>query len=329
MSFSLDELAYASELVRRRVRPTPQYRWPLLEERVGAQVWVKHENHTPTGAFKVRGGLVYVDRLRTRRPHVSGIVSATRGNHGQSLAFAGTADGLDVTIVVPQGNSPDKNAAMVAFGAELVEHGHDFQTAREHSVALAHDRGLDAVPAYHPDLVLGVATYARELFEACGELDTVYVPVGMGSGISGLIRVRDLLGLRTDIVGVVTQGAPAYSRSFAAGHVVTTDTADTFVDGVAGRVPDPDAVETINAGAARIIEVGDDAAAEAMRILFATSHNASEPAGAIALAGLLAERELVQSRRVAVIQTGGNIDADMFAAVLTGQTPNAQPVNVR
>lgn len=321
MPFSLDDLAYASEVVRRWMPPTPQYPWPLLGEVVDAQVWVKHENHTPTGAFKVRGGLVYADRLRAQRPQITGIVSATRGNHGQSLAYAGTAAGLDVTIVVPRGNSPDKNAAMRGFGATVVEHGHDFQAAREYSVELAAERGLEAVPAYHPDLVLGVATYAHELFAGAGELDTVYVPVGMGSGISGLMRMRDLLGLRTEVVGVVAARAPAYSRSFAAGRAVPTDAADTFVDGVACRVPDTDAVRLINAGAARIVEVSEDATAEAIRVLFATTHNAAEPAGAIALAGLLAERELVHGRRVAVIQTGGNIDTAMFTDVLAGLTP--------
>ncbi len=321
MPFGLDELAYATDVVRRSVPVTPQYRWPLLGEVAGAQVWVKHENHTPTGAFKVRGGLVYADRLRRQRPEVTGIVSATRGNHGQSLAMAGRAAGLDVTIVVPRNNSLDKNAAMRGFGAEVVEHGHDFQAAREFSVELAQKRELEVVPSYHVDLVLGVATYARELFDAVGDLDAVYVPVGMGSGISGLVRVRDLLGLHTDIVGVVSERAPAYSRSFSAGYVVSTDTADTFVDGVACRVPEPAAVSVINAGAARIVEVSEEAVAEAMRIQFATTHNTAEPAGAIALAGLLAERELVRGRRVAVIQTGGNVDTAMLADVLAGQTP--------
>lgn len=321
MSFSLDDLAYASALVRRWIPATPQHRWPLLAQVASAKVWVKHENHTPTGAFKVRGGLVYVDRLRTQRPQVNGIVSATRGNHGQSLAFAGAAVGLRVAIVVPRGNSQDKNAAMRGFGAEVIEHGHDFQEALEYSVDLARERGFEAVPAYHPDLVLGVATYARELFDEVDELDCVYVPVGMGSGISGLIRVRDLLGLQTDIVGVVAERAPATARSFAAGHVVTTPSADTFVDGVACRVPDALAVERIIGGAARIVQVSEFAVAQAMRTMFATTHNAAEPAGALALAGLLAEGEAAENKRVAVIQTGGNIDTDMFAAVLAGQTP--------
>ena len=323
MSFSLGELGRAQDLVRRWVPPTPQYAWPLLGRAVGAEVWVKHENHTPTGAFKVRGGLVYVDRLRARLPKATGIVSATRGNHGQSLAFAGRAGGLAVTIVVPLGNSPDKNAAMRGFGAEVLEHGHDFQAACEHAAEVAGDRGAEMVVPYHPDLVLGVATYAAELFDAAGELDAVYVPIGMGSGISGLIRVRDLLGLRTEIVGVVAAGAPAYARSVAAGQVVATATAHTFVDGVACRVPDAAAVQVIRAGAARILEVEDDATADAARLLFATTHNAPEPAGAIALAGLLADRDAVQGRRVAVIQTGGNIDTAMLGEILAGATPAA------
>jgi threonine dehydratase len=323
MGFSSEELAWATEIVGRWVPPTPQYVWPLLARAVGTEVWVKHENHTPTGAFKVRGGLVYAERLRQQRPAVKGIVSATRGNHGQSLAFAGRAAGIDVTIVVPQGNSPDKNAAMQAFGAELIVHGHDFQSAREHASELGSNRGLETVPSYHPDLVLGVATYARELFDAAGELDAVYVPVGMGSGISGLIGVRDLLGLRTEVIGVVAEQAPATARSVRAGRVVSTATANTFVDGVACRVPDPEAIAVICAGAARILTVTEDDAAEAMRVLFATTHNVAEPAGALALAGLLAERHSAAGQRVAVIHTGGNADATLLLEVLAGHTPAA------
>lgn len=323
MSFTLEDLAGATALVGRWVRPTPLYAWPLLGQAVGAEVWVKHENHTPTGAFKVRGGLVHLDRLRARRPPLTGIVSATRGNHGQSLAFAGRAHGVPVTIVVPHGNSPDKNEAMRGFGAELIEHGHDFQAAREHCVVVARERGLHVVPAFHPDLVLGVATYARELLGAVAELDAVYVPVGMGSGICGLIRVRDLLGLRTEIVGVVSERAPATALSFAAGEVVSTEKADTFVDGVACRVPDETAVATINAGAARIVQVSEDTAAQAVRLLFATTHNVAEPAGALALAGVLAEGPLVRGRRIGVVQSGGNVDAGMLAEILAGATPAA------
>jgi threonine dehydratase len=319
--FTRADLAYASELVHRWVPPTPQYAWPLLADALDAEVWVKHENHTPTGAFKVRGGLVYVDRLCRDRPQVAGLVSATRGNHGQSIAFAGRVHGVGVTIVVPTGNSPDKNAAMRGFGAELVEHGHDFQAAREHAAALAADRGLEMVPSFHADLALGVATYALELFEAVADLDAVYVPVGMGSGICGLIRVRDLLGLRTEIIGVVAAGAPATALSFAVGAAVSTDAADTFVDGVACRVPDPDAVAMIVAGAARIVQVSEDDAAESVRVLLSATHNLPEPAGALALAGALAERDANTGRRIAVIQTGGNMDAHLLTTILAGGTP--------
>jgi threonine dehydratase len=321
MLFSAEELEWAAGIVGRWVPPTPQYVWPLLAEQLGAEVWVKHENHTPTGAFKVRGGLVYAERMRTGRPGVKGIVSATRGNHGQSLAFAGRAAGIDVTIVVPEGNSPDKNAAMRGLGAELIVYGRDFQSAREHADMLGAQRGLEAVPVYHPDLVLGVATYARELLAAAGELDAIYVPVGQGSGISGIIGVRDLLGLRTEVVGVVAEQAPATARSVAAGQVVTTDTANTFVDGVACRVPDAQAISVICAGAARVLTVSEDEAAEAMRVLFSATHNVAEPAGALALAGLLAERSQAAGKRVAVIQTGGNADADLLIQVFSGRTP--------
>jgi threonine dehydratase len=321
MRFRSEDLDWAAGIVGRWVPPTPQYVWPLLAEYAGAEVWVKHENHTPTGAFKVRGGLVYAERLRAGRPEVKGIVSATRGNHGQSLAFAGRAAGIGVTIVVPEGNSPDKNAAMRGFGAELIVHGRDYQSSREHASELGAQRGLETVPPFHPDLVLGVATYARELFGAAGELDTVYVPVGMGSGICGIIGVRDLLGLRTEVVGVAAAAAPATALSFEAGRVVTTDTSHTFVDGVATRVPDADAVAMINAGAARVLTISEDDAAQAMRVLFSTTHNVPEPAGALALAGLLAERPQATGKRVGVIQTGGNADTGLLLQVLAGQTP--------
>lgn len=321
MALTRARLDAATALVRRHFPPTPAYRWPLLSRAVGAQVWVKQESATPTGAFKVRGGLVYLDRLRRQRPQVPGIVSATRGNHGQSLAYAARAAGLPVVIVVPEGNSPDKNAAMVGFGAQLVVHGRDFQQAREYAAALAAERGWEAVPPYHPDLVVGVATYAAELFATAGALDAVYVPVGMGSGIGGLIGVRDLLGHPTRIVGVVSDRAPATALSFASGTVVTTPDAATFVDGVACRVPDPEAVRTMVAGAHGIRTVSDDDCAEAMRVLLRTTHLLAEPAGAIALAGLIADRDAVAGARVAVVLSGGNCDADLLAEVLAGRTP--------
>lgn len=321
--FDLDQLAAATEVVRRFVPPTPQYEWPMLNEAAGSSVTVKHENHTPVGAFKVRGGLVFMDRLARDRPDVSGVISATRGNHGQSLAFAGARFGRSVVILVPRGNSVEKNAAMRALGAEVIEHGDDFQEAREHSVVLAAERGLEAVPPFHLDLVLGVSTYALELFDAAGPLDTVYAPVGMGSGVNALITVRDLLGLDTKIVGVISSAALATQLSVAAGSVVTTESAATFVDGVACRTPDSAAIDGIIAGAARIIDVSDDAVADAMRLIYRTTHNVAEPAGAIALAGLMSEPIDERGERSAFVLCGGNVDTDTFREVLGGATPVA------
>lgn len=319
--FDLDDLEWATEVVRRHVPPTPQYRWPLLDEAVGSSVVVKQENHTPVGAFKVRGGLVYLARLIADRPDVAGLISATRGNHGQSLAFAGRAHGVPVTIVVPRGNSVEKNAAMRGLGAEVIEHGDDFQAAREWADEHAAERGLHPVPPYHPDLVLGVATYAKELFDAAGPLDSVYVPVGMGSGINALIAVRDLLGLETRIVGVVAERAPATKLSFEAGHVVSTGSAATFVDGVACRTPDDASIAGMLGGAARIVAVPDDAVAEAMRLIFRTTHNVAESAGAIGLAGLMSEPAELRGERSAFVLCGGNVDTEQFRRVLAGETP--------
>src|SRR3954449_4065073 len=236
--FDLNELERAHAIVGQAVPPTPAHAWPLLAERLGTQVVVKHENHTPTGAFKVRGGLVYLDRLKRERPNIPGIISATRGNHGQSLAFAASRHGVPAVIYVPRGNSVEQNRAMKALGAELVEHGEDFQAAREEAYRRAAVDGLEFVPAFHPDLVLGVATYALELMRKAPDLDVLYVPIGQGSGICGCILARDLLGLKTDIVGVQSTEAPSYALSFAAGTVVTTATSNTMADGMATRIPD-------------------------------------------------------------------------------------------
>jgi len=253
---------------------------------------------------------------------VRGVVSATRGNHGQSLAFAGSRAGVAVTIVVPLANSTEKNAAMRAFGAELIEYGRDFDEARGRAVELAAERGLEYAPSFHPDLVAGVATYAYELFMAVSDLHTVYVPIGLGSGICGLIAVRDALGLGTRIVGVVSDRADAYRRSIEAGRVIETDSALTFADGMAVRVPDPDALEAIRRGAERIVEVSDDEIAEAIRILFSDTHTTAEGAGAAPLAALIKERAVQQRRRVAVIVTGQNIDRHWMQTVLAGGTPH-------
>lgn len=305
----LAELTAARERVAAHVPPTPTRRWPLLERSTGTETWVKHENHNPTGAFKVRGGVNYCAQVADG----AGLISASRGNHSQSLAFAGAAFDVPVTIVVPEGNSPDKNAATEAYGAELVIHGRDFQESLEHAGRLAEERGLTVVPPFHPWLVEGVATYAAELHEAVADLDVIYVPVGMGSGICANIAVRDLLGLSTEIVGVVAERAPAYALSFEAGEVVATPDAATFVDGVACRTPDPEAVRRIVAGAARIVRVPEDEAAAAMALMYRSTHNLPEPAGSLGLAALLAEKDRVAGKRVAVIQTGGNADFDVLS----------------
>jgi threonine dehydratase len=313
---SLNEIEQAARIIYGSMPPTPQYAWPLLAERTACDVWVKHENHTPTGAFKVRGGLVYMDRLKRERPGIKGVISATRGNHGQSIALAAAKAGIASTIVVPAGNSVEKNAAMRAFGAELFEAGHDFDSAREAALRLAEVRGLVMVPSFHRDLVCGVATYALELFRGATALDTVYVPIGLGSGICGVIAVRDALGLSTKVVGVVSTDAPAYALSFAAGRVVATNSADTMADGMAVRGPDPQALDIILKGADRIVQVSDDEIAVAMRAYYEDTHQLTEGAGAAALAALLQER--MNAKRIGLILSGGNIDRSLYLRILAG-----------
>src|SRR5436305_373784 len=310
--FSINELESAHAVVGAAMPPTPAYAWPLLAQRLGATVIVKHENHTPVGAFKVRGGLVYVDRLKRERPTTAGLISATTGNHGQSLAFASSRYGVPVTIYVPHGNSVEKNHAMRAFGAKLVEHGEDFQSAREEAERHAQRDGLEFVPSFHRDLVVGVATYALELLRKAPDLDTLYVPIGQGSGICGCILARDLLGLGTEIVGVQSSEAPSYALSFAAGTVVTTKTSDTMADGMATRVPDADALAIIRKGASRILQVSDDEVGAAIRAYWTDTHNLAEGAGAAALAAALQEKPKLRGRRVGLILSGGNIDLDLF-----------------
>ena len=314
---SLADLDNAAAVVYRHLPPTPQIRWPLLCRRAGCEVWVKHENHTPIGAFKVRGGLVYMDALRREQPDVAGVISATRGNHGQSVAFAAGRIGLKAVIVIPRGNNPEKNAAMAALGAELIEYGADFQEAYEYTATLAAERGLHMIRAFHPWLVLGVATYGLEFLRAAPDLDTVYVPIGQGSGICGLIAARDALGLETRIVGVVSANAAAYALSFEAGRPVSTNSADTLADGVACRVPDPAALAIILRGAARVVTVTDDAILAAMAHYFTDTHNLAEGAGAAPLAALLAEKDQMAGKRVGLILSGGNADKALFRRVLT------------
>ena len=324
--FDLRELERAHEIVGQAVPATPALAWPLLAERLGTRVVGKHENHTPIGAFKVRGGLVYLERLKRERPNTPGIISATRGNHGQSLAFAASRHGVPAVIYVPRGNSVEKNRAMKAFGAELVEHGEDFQAAREEAERRAQFAGLHMVPSFHPDLVLGVATYALELFRAAPDLDILYVPIGQGSGVCGCIMARDLLGLKTEIVGVQSTEAPSYALSFAAGTIVTTETSNTLADGMATRIPDPDALAIIRQGASRIVQVSDDQVAAAVRAYWTDTHNLAEGAGAAALAAALQEKSRLQGKRVGLVLSGGNIDFDLFKRWVMADAPSAQRV---
>ena len=313
-----EDLADATRIVAAHVPVTPAYRWPLLERVTGTPTWVKHENATPTGAFKVRGGLVFAERLTREANAVPGLIAATRGNHGQSVAYAAREHGLPATIVVPEGNSPDKNASMAAFGADLVVYGRDFQESMEHARELAAERGLVFVPSFHPDLVAGVATGAAELHAQAGPLDVIYVPVGLGSGVCAHLAVRDLLGAATEIVGVVADRAPAHALSFAAGRPVSTPDADTFVDGVATRTPVPEAVAAMVAGVARFVRVSEEDAADAMRILWQTTHQMPEPAGAIGLAGLLGDTGRRPGATAAVIMSGGNCDTELIGRVILG-----------
>lgn len=315
--FSNDELEAARRLVYAAMPPTPQQRWPLLERRLGAQVWVKHENHTPVGAFKIRGGLVYLDGLRRRDPDLRAVVSATRGNHGQSIAFAAARTGFAATIVVPHGNSVEKNAAMRALGAELVEHGEDFQAAREHATALARQRGAHMVPSFHADLVRGVATGWLEFFGAA-QPEVVFVPIGLGSGLCACAAARAATGARTRIVGVVSANADAYRRSFIARTAVEAPASTRLADGMACRVPEPAALQTILHEADDVITVTDDEIAAAMRALFADTHNVAEGAGAAALAGALQQRTRWAGRSVGLMLSGGNVDSAVFAGVLAG-----------
>jgi threonine dehydratase len=319
--FTLDDLKAAAELVHRAMPPTPQYAWPLLGERVGSEVWVKHENHTPIGAFKIRGGLVFLDQLMNSGKQVSGVITATRGNHGQSIALACSKYNLPVIIYVPHGNSVEKNRAMEAFGAKLVEHGVDFDESRIEAMRVGEEQNLYPIPSFHPWLVRGVSTYALELLEAVTNLDTVYVPVGMGSGICGLITARDLLGLPTKIVGVVAENAPAYAMSFEAGEVRETNRATTFADGMACRVPSPQALDVICKGAERIVKVSEDEISSAIRAYYSDTHNLAEGAGAAPLAALLNERSRMAGKKVGVILSGGNMDSAPFDKVLGGGTP--------
>ncbi|MBT5263387.1 MAG: threonine dehydratase [Rhodospirillaceae bacterium] len=318
MSFDLGlaDLESAAEVVHSIMSPTPQHNWPLLSERTGADVWVKHENHTPIGAFKVRGGLVYMQDLAKREPNCPGVITATRGNHGQSVALAATRVGIKSTILLPRGNSVEKNAAMRAFGGDLVEHGDDFQEAYERAHEMAGESGLHMLDSFHPLLISGVGTYGLEFFRACPDLDAVFVPVGLGSGICGVMTARDALGLKTKIYGVVSENAAAYALSFEQGKPVSTNSANTMADGMACRVPVAPAVEMINKGAEGIVQVSDPEIKSAMRAYFTDTHNIAEGAGAAPLAALIKMRQELAGKKVGLILSGGNVDRDVYQAIL-------------
>ncbi|MFH1804550.1 MAG: threonine dehydratase [Pseudomonadota bacterium] len=325
--FDRAALIEATEFVHRHIPPTPTIRWPLLDRETGLSLYVKHENHTRLGAFKLRGGLTFLRYLRSSVEIGSGIVSATRGNHGQSLAHAASLFGMRAMIVVPRGNSVEKNAAMRAWGAEVIEYGDDFQDAVGHARDLATQQDLIMVPAFHPELIRGVATYGMELFSAIDGIDRIYVPIGMGSGICSLITVRDALGLKTEIFGVVATGADAVLQSFRQGKIVETASVDTFADGMACRCPDPDAFDIIKKGAADIIAVRDDQIADAIRLYFSCCHNIAEGAGAASLAAAIADRDRNIGKKVAVILSGGNIDRALYTRILAGE--NSDGTHVR
>ena len=315
MQATLEQLESAAALIHAVMAPTLQHNWPLLAARCGCEVWVKHENHTPIGAFKIRGGIVLMNDFEGVG---AGVITATRGNHGQSIGLAARSAGVKATIVVPEGNSTEKNAAMAALGAKLIVSGKDFDDARDHARALAVEEGLTMLPSFHPLLVQGVASYALELLRAVADLDTIYVPIGLGSGICGVIAARDALGLKTEIVGVVAKGAPAYALSFAAGEAISTNTVDTFADGMACRTPEADALAIIVEGAARIVTVDDDEIKAAMRAYYTDTHNLAEGAGAAPLAALLQEKAAMSGRKVGLILTGGNIDIDVYRDIIQG-----------
>jgi threonine dehydratase len=321
MNFTRDEVQAARETVAAFVPPTPQFAWPLLRERLGMKVWVKHENHTPAGAFKVRGGMTYFEALAREQPQVRGVISATRGNHGQSVGWGARKYGLHATIVVPHGNSVEKNAAMRALGAELLEHGDDFQAAREHAIALSQARRLHMVPSFHRDLVKGVMTYWVEFFESFPrgeEPALVYVPLGQGSGFCAAAAGRAFTGARSRLVGVVSAHATTYLESFRAGRVVEAPVSTQLADGMACRIADPEALEIVLREAEDIVAVTDDEVAQAMRILFADTHNVAEGAGAAGLAAAIQQRGRSGGAAVGFALTGGNVDTDVFARVLAG-----------
>ncbi|MGA7246095.1 MAG: threonine dehydratase [Terracidiphilus sp.] len=317
---SLAEIREAQDALYRYMPPTPQYSWPLINQRLGAEVWIKHENHTPVGAFKIRGALIYTDWLRKTQPALKGVIAATRGNHGQGVAMAARLHGIKCIIVVPYGNSVEKNRAMIAQGAELVEHGQDFQESLEYARVLGAERGFLMIDSFHERLVMGTATYALEFLQSAPALDRVYVPIGLGSSISGIAAARNALGLQMEIVGVVASGSPSYALSFSQRKIVEAPSRTAMADGLACRTPNANAMEIIWKNVARIVQVSDADIAVAMRAIFRDTHNVAEGAAAAALAGAMQELEANRGKRIGIVLTGGNVDANVFARVLCGET---------
>jgi len=313
---TIDEIEEAQKLVYRVMPPTPQFVWPLLCERLGAEVWVKHENHTPIGAFKARTAVVYTAELFRESRGLSGLVTATRGNHGQAVTLAASKFDVPAHIVVPHGNSKEKNAAMRAQGADLIEFGNDFQEAKEHAQRLADQHGWHFVPSYHRDIVKGVATYWLEFFSAVADVDVVYVPIGQGSGICSCCAVRNGMRLKTTIVGVVAEDAPAYALSFEAGRKIAAPANTLIGDGMACRVPDDASLEVVLENVDRVLRVSEEELREAMKFYFIDTHNVVEGAGAAGLAAALKEKNALQGKRVGLVATGGNVDHEVFARVL-------------
>lgn len=311
-----DDIQAAAQVVYREFPPTPQYRWALLSRRLGAHCWLKHENHAPVGAFKIRGGLTYFDQLKRRGELPREVISATRGNHGQSVGWAARAHGVKCTIVVPHGNSREKNDAMRALGVDLIEHGTDFQESREHAIALAAERGAHMVPSFHTDLLRGVSTYWWEFLRAVPDLDVAYVPIGLGSGACSAIAAKLALGHRVRIVGVVSAHATTYADSLAAGRVVASPVSTVLADGMACRIAEEDALTVLQAHLDHVVKVSDDEVAQSMRWLFTDTHNVAEGAGAAAFAAAWQEREQLQGLAVGAALSGGNVDASVFAQVL-------------
>ena len=326
---SLAQIHEAQSVIYRHMTPTPQYTWPLINQHLGTEVWVKHENHTPVGAFKLRGALVYADWLKQTQPELAGVVAATRGNHGQGVAMAARLLGMKAVIVVPHGNSKEKNRAMIAQGAELIEHGHDFQESLEYAGTLAAERGLGMVNSFHERLVMGTSTYGLEFFQGAPPLDRIYVPIGLGSSICGVSAARNALGLKAEIIGVVSSASPSYALSFAERRIVQAPAQTQIADGLACRMPAAAAMETIWENVARMVEVSDAEIAEAMRVYYQDTHNVAEGAGAATLAAAIKEMHQNRGKRIGVVLTGANVDMDLYEKVLSGAFEGALALQTR